>query len=272
MNELQRTEYLTALGVTSYMPRFRLPQAPEPRQAPLPPPVEDIPEVAPAAAVMAAIGADIAPEKASLINAGREQVISAAEPTPEISAKPSPDVSRVIGSITTETRVAAAPSKATPVAPPQQSIKPFVLSCWWLGEELLAVDSREPGLALPVESLFGNIARALGWHQLETRRDKLKWPLAENPFATAADAADARDTCSSWLEAACARKPVKSIWLMGQQAQDYCAPVALDDAVVDWQGVPVVAMPSLTELLTEPARKRALWQQLRRLYPEQTRR
>ncbi|QKX17375.1 hypothetical protein [Microbulbifer sp. YPW1] len=265
MNELQRTEYLTALGVTSYMPRFRLPLAAEPIQAPLPPPAEEAPEAPPRAALMAEVAA---PEQPAGDSADEVRSELAARTG---SVDPAPELGRVIGSITSETRVTAT-AKAAPVAPPQQQVAPFVLSCWWLGEEVLAVDSREPGTALPVESLFGNIARALGWHQLPTGRDKLRWPLTENPFAAAAGADDARDTCSSWLEAACARKPVKSIWLMGEQAQSYCAPVTLDGPVNDWQGVSLVSMPSLTELLTQPARKREVWNLLRKLYPEQTRR
>lgn len=268
MNELQRTEYLTALGVTSYMPRFRLPLAPDPVQATLPPPAEDVAAKPPAAALMAAVGADVAAEAspASAPTPTAGVGVAAGEPVAI------PDVSRVIGSITAVTKVVAEPVKPMTVAPPAEQVSPFVLNCWWLGEELLAIDSREPGTALPVESLFGNITRALGWHQLATARDKLKWPLAENPFAVAAGADDARDTCSSWLEAAFGRKPVKSIWLMGQQAQEFCSPVALEEGTREWQGARVVPMPSLTELLSEPLRKRDLWQLLRKLYPEQTRR
>ncbi|WP_105101900.1 hypothetical protein [Microbulbifer pacificus] len=257
MNELQRTEYLTALGITSYMPRFHLPLAPESTQAELPPAVEETSEVAPAAAIMAAVGAASAPP--------------AMESTRPARPEPVPEISRVIGSITTETRAPHAQAKPEPVVPSPQ-INPFVLSCWWLGEEVLAVDSREPGSALPVESLFGNIARALDWHQLPTARDKFRWPLAENPFAAAAGAAEARDTCSSWLEAAVSRRPAKSIWLMGQQARDYCAPRVFENDVADWNGVQLIAMPSLSEMLSEPLRKRDVWQLLRKLYPEQTRR
>ncbi|WOX06666.1 hypothetical protein [Microbulbifer pacificus] len=260
MNELQRTEYLTALGVTSYMPRFRLSLAPEPTQAELPPAIDEAAEAAPAAAVMAAIGA-----VPSSPVAERPQSVEG------LRSNSAPEISRVIGSITTETRAPRVEVESEPLAP-QQQVTPFVLSCWWQGDELLAVDSREPGSALPVEALFGNITRALGWHQLASGRDKLKWPLAENPFAAAGGAADARDTCTSWLEAAVARRPVKSIWLMGAQARDFCAPVSLEDGVADWNGVKLVAMPSLTELLSEPLRKREVWQLLRKLYPEQTRR
>lgn len=238
----------------------------EPTQALLPPPVQ--PETnsfeklpASAVAVMEAVGASAS-----------QSVEAHSNPAPAVNpVSPPADVGRVIGSLTAETKVAPASSKPVPVAAPVKQVEPFVLSCWWLGEELLAVDSREPGTALPVESLFSNIARALGWHQLPTERDKLKWPLAENPFASAAGASDARDTCSSWLEAACGRKAVKSIWLMGEQAQSFCSPVPLEDSVNDWQGTSVVAMPSLTQLLNDPSRKRDVWQLLRKLYPQQTR-
>ena len=271
MNELQRTEYLTALGITSYMPRFRLPLAPEPVQAPLPAPLSESPS--PAAGGAAALLADMPPAQSAVPDARQPpQSVPASQPpaVPGMEGPGSEAMDRVIGSITTETRIAS-PAAPARVAAPQQSVEPFVLSCWWLGEELLAVDSRTPGAALPVESLFGNMARALGWHQLASERDRLKWPPAENPFAAAAGADDARDICGSWLQAACSRKPVKSIWVMGDAARQFCAPVPLEQPVVEWQGIRVVAMPSLSELLLEPARKRDVWQLLRRVYPEQTR-
>ncbi|WP_323846960.1 hypothetical protein [Microbulbifer magnicolonia] len=260
MNELQRAEYLSVLGVASYMPRFVLPLAPAPRQAQLPPAENPLPHAGEIPA-----GANPLPRSAAQI------VVAAPETaTPEVKATEAA-VLRDIGELTQQTKVAAAvQAPVTQVAPPQQQVQPFVLSCWWLGGELLAVDCREPGAALPVEALFNNIARALNWHQLPREQDRLRWPLAENRFGPAADASEARDTCSSWLEAASARRPVKSIWLMGRQARDFCAPVPLTKPVNDWNGVRVLAMPSLTQLLQEPQRKRSLWQLLRETYPEHT--
>lgn len=259
MNELQRAEYLSALGVVNYMPRFVLPFAPEPRQAELPV-VDDR-------------------------DSGRAVPVADPEPNPGASAKPAN--LGIADAITPESRVLSPEPKAespesrkpaelhrpdvSSTAPTELAPTPFILSCWWLGEELLTVDSREPGAALPVESLFNNIARALNWHQLPREQDRLKWPLAENRFGPAASASEARETCSAWLEAACARRPVKSIWLMGRQAQDFCAPSPLEQPVSDWNGIRVLAAPSLSQLLREPQRKRELWQLLRETYPEQTR-
>ncbi|SHF62909.1 hypothetical protein SAMN04487965_2429 [Microbulbifer donghaiensis] len=267
MNELQRAEYLSVLGVASYMPRFVLPLAPQPRQAELPPQEAAQPEPATPLQQMRAAVANPLPQSAA------QMVVAPAEagPAPQARATEA-QVLRDIGAITEQTRVKPATQAAavTQVAPPRQEVQPFVLSCWWLGEELLAVDSREPGAALPVEALFNNIARALGWHQLPREQDRLRWPLAENRFGPAADASEARDTCSSWLEAASARRPVKSIWLMGREARDFCAPVPLAQPVNDWNGIRVIAMPSLSQLLQEPQRKRALWQLLQKTYPEHT--
>lgn len=264
MNELQRAEYLSALGIPSYMPRFVLPLAPEPRQAELPPaPVEEPQNPLPPSAEH--IRRELAPAEAAPQQPAPEQ--PAAQPE-----QPNPEVLREVTEVAGEIRAPAAqPAPVAEVAPPQKPVEPFVLSCWWLGGELLAVDSREPGAALPVESLFNNIARALHWHELPREQDRMRWPLAENRFSPAASAAEARDTCSSWLAAASARRPVKSIWLMGQQAQDFCAPVELAETVNDWNGIAVIAMPSLSQLLQQPERKRDLWQLLRQAYPEQTR-
>lgn len=285
MNELQRAEYLSAIGVASYMPRFVLPLAPQPRQAELPPAQE--PERQSRQLKMNSpqleVNSPLPQSVAQMVVASAEPVQPAAglqapgteSPAP---AAEQPQLLREIGELTENSKMPSAASAApvAQVAPPQQQVKPFVLSCWWLGEELLAVDSREPGAALPVESLFNNIARALNWHQLPREQDRLKWPLAENRFGPAASAAEARDTCASWLEAASARRPVRSIWLMGQQAQEFCSPVPLESVpreqpLCDWNGIRIVAMPSLSQLLQEPERKRELWQLLRQTYPEQTR-
>ncbi|WP_346838870.1 hypothetical protein [Microbulbifer sp. SAOS-129_SWC] len=276
MNELQRAEYLSALGVPSYMPRFVLPLAPQPRQARLPvaeakAPANPLPQSA--AQIRAALAAEAAEPGGT-----PDQSVSAAvaaELAPQAAAAPTPELARQVGELVHDTRAAPQPAPVAEVAPPAQSVEPFVLSCWWLGDELLAVDSREPGAALPVEALFNNIAHALGWHQLPREQDRLRWPLAENRFGPAASAVEARDTCGAWLEAASARRPVKSIWLMGEQARQFCAPVPLDTSaeqpVTDWNSVRIVAMPSLSELLREPQRKRGLWQLLQQTYPEQTR-
>lgn len=269
MNELQRAEYLSALGVPSYMPRFVLPLAPPPRQAELPP-VEDVAQAStnPLPRSAAQIRAALTPE-------GAPEPVPATQPPPETPSAPVAPadnaVLRQVGEIAQGARSPAQQAPVVEVAPPPQQVAPFVLSCWWLGDELLAVDSREPGAALPVEALFNNISRALNWHQLPREQDRLKWPLAENRFGPAASAAEARDTCASWLEAASARRPVKSIWLMGRQAREFCAPLPLAEAVTDWQGIRILSMPSLSELLQAPERKRDLWQLLQQIYPQQTR-
>lgn len=242
MNEQQRAEYLAALGVTSYMPRFLLPRAPTPQQALLPPaPVVDLRPASPAA-----------------------------PPATPVQAATATHAQPTLAQLRLATTVSAV-GRSAPIVAPVAEVPPFILSCWWLGDELLAVDSREPGSALPVEALFGNIARALGWHHLAQKRDRLRWPLSANRYTSAAGAAAARDTCNSWLQAACARQPVKSIWLMGSQARDFCAPVPLSQPVTDWQGAQLLALPSLSELLQESARKAELWQLLRETYPQQTR-
>jgi hypothetical protein len=271
LNELQRTEYLAALGVTSYMPRFLLPLAPEPRQAELPV-VRDSGQIGRTADLDCEGARESLAHRDSEPGSAELQLRSrAAGPLKPTGASGS--ALRDIGELTEQVRAVPAPQAAplAEVASPQSQVQPFVLSCWWLGEELLAVDSREPGTALPLEALFDNIARALNWHQLPRERDRLRWPMAENRYAAAADASDARDTCASWLEAACARKPVKSIWLMGRQARDFCSPVPLTQLVSEWNGIRLLAMPSLSQLLQQPLRKRDLWQLLQKTYPEQTR-
>ncbi|GAA5524819.1 hypothetical protein Maes01_01378 [Microbulbifer aestuariivivens] len=273
MHELHRAEYLQALGIPSYVPRYVLPLAPAPRQAQLP-----VAEAAPqnplprsADQILDSVRRQAQPEAQSPQSAHGQTQGGLVAPARETA----PQVARELESLVADTRPPAAvtESRAEPLvaAEPLTQVAPFVLSCWWIGDEVLAVDSREPGVALPVEALFNNMVRALGWQDLPREQERLRWPMAENRFAAAASASDARDTCSIWLEAASARRPVKSIWLMGQQARDFCAPVALEGDVTAWNNLHLLAMPSLSELLQAPARKREVWQLLQRLYPEQTR-
>ncbi|MFA0811234.1 hypothetical protein [Microbulbifer epialgicus] len=251
MNELQRAEYLSVLGVASYVPRFVLPLAPEPCQAQLPP-------AEPEPAVLNPLpqsAAQIISAPASAVGDARASLAVA-----DLSALAQP------GKETTAVKAAV----ATPVAAPRQQVQPFVLNCWCIGEELLVVDSHEPGAALPLGALFNNIVRALNLHQLPRQQERLHWPMAENRFGPAADASEARDTFSSWLEASCARHPVKSVWLMGSEAQKYCTPLPLNEAVNSWQGIRILAMPSLSQLLQKPERKRSLWLLLCETYPAET--
>lgn len=260
MHELHRAEYLEALGIPTYVPRYVLPLAPAPQQAALPVAAQE-----PVANPL--------PRSADQILDSVAREAPATELQSGAPQAQAPQVTRELESLVADTRApVTAESVVAPVAESKQSrVEPFVLSCWWLGDELLAVDSREPGAALPVEALFNNIARALGWHDLSREQDRLRWPLAENRFTAAANASDARDTCSIWLEAASARRPVKSIWLMGQQAREYCSPIPLESEVAEWNGIRLLSMPSLSELLQAPERKRDVWQLLQSVYPEQTR-
>ncbi|MFS1522845.1 hypothetical protein ACL7TT_01825 [Microbulbifer sp. 2304DJ12-6] len=250
MNELERAEYLSVLGVASYVPRFVLPLAPAPRQAQLPP---ALPAVATPPLQQSA------PAMASPVPQSAAQEVNFTASAP---ASDSAKTSAVAGTWDK-------PSVA--VARPQRELQPFILSCWRVGEELLAVDSHEPGAALPLESLFGNILRALNWHQLPRQHERLCWPITKNRFGPTAGAPEARDTFSSWLEASCTCHPVKSIWLMGEEAGAFCTPIPLDEAVNNWQEVRILPLPSLSRLLREPERKHGLWQLLRKTYPSETR-
>ncbi|MCO1333250.1 hypothetical protein MO867_02750 [Microbulbifer sp. OS29] len=259
MNELQRAEYLSVLGISSYVPRFVLPLAPSPRQAKLPP-----------AEAIAVPGADPFPSSAGLrtnpLLQSAEQITTA----PTQRANTTVRVLKEISALTGETQRPPTTVSA-PIASPQKAVKPFVLNTWRIGAEVLVIDSHEPGAALPLEALFNNIIRALFWHQLPRQQERLHWPLTENRFGPAEDASQARDTFSSWLEASCARLPVKSIWLMGSESQEFCSPIALTQTISEWNGAQLITMPSLSLLLQEPEHKGPLWKLLRSRYPAETR-
>ncbi|WP_285763761.1 hypothetical protein [Biformimicrobium ophioploci] len=255
MNELRRAEYLNALGVASYMPRRLLPLAPKPRLAQLP--VEKRPE------------ARQEPQVAPGVQLG--QVEQASSPAQVASVIDRIEVA-VDGTVDSARQAPRAPVvEAAAVAPTaQQAAEPFVLNCWWMGEQLLAIDSHAPGVALPLEKLFANMVCALEWHKLPLARHRLQWPLAQDRFSAQAGEDDAREMCLSWLEAVAEKRPTAEIWLMGDAARRFCAPVELSGPTATWtqngNEARVVAFPSLTELLQAPARKRDVWQLMQKLY------
>lgn len=257
MNELRRAEYLNALGVASYMPRRLLPLAPKPRLARLP----------------------VAPVQQGQQESQQSQGLQAAlvaQPG-QVEQAPSPaQVASVIDRIEVAVDGAQQPPRASvaeaaAVAPTaQQAAEPFVLNCWWMGEQLLAIDSHAPGVALPLEKLFANMVRALEWHKLPLARHRLQWPLAQDRFSAQAGEEDAREMCLSWLEAVAEKRPTAEIWLMGDAARRFCTPVELSGSTATWiqngNEARIVAFPSLTELLQAPARKRDVWQLMQKLY------
>ncbi len=285
MNELQRQQYLDALGIDSYMPRWVLPMAPAPvlcqpvtaqpeRAGSVPPqPVatEVMAQTTPAPAERvesAALTASAPQSEASATVADARQVLAAmATPTP--AAEPSTDTG-VAG------RAVAPLSAATANAETPR----FALSLWRIGASLMVIDSRQAELALPTEPLLSNILLALGFPQQRLpRAEVMRWPMYENHLAPQGEEA-ARETIVAMLEALLEQQPVPYLLLMGADACHYVLPPGLVDGEVRTQrfaaaqgqtltlealNSKAIVVPSLCDMLQDTSLKASCWQAIQPL-------
>lgn len=247
MNELERQAYLSAFGIESYMPRWRLPFAPE-----------SVPCVLPV-----------------LENAKPEQGDSLLI-APE--ARPSEAVSTV-----TVDLLANLKERPAPVAPVNAdsilktleenklpALQPFSLSIWRPVSGMLIVDSRNTTLALPTDLLLNNILRAcLGNEKFNLSEEILRWPMIENRFVSRT-AVDARNELQTWLAVENELRPINRLWLLGDDASSYFISQDINAMENHWKTVPVAGlsgnmdltallMPSLNEILKNPLDKARLW-------------
>jgi len=281
MNEVQRMQYLDALGIDSFMPRRILPNAPALRLC--------VPVTSGAAAtsletVSAAqgaspIAASQAGTPASVVQPAPEpqaspavDAVAAIEPVP---AKVTPAVLEQVAAVTEQ--VQAEPKMSKAVVPTPR----FSLSLWQVGEQLLVIDSRQPQQALPTESLLSNILLALDFPAGPLpSAHVVRWPIMENRFETQG-ADEARGMLSALIAARLETQPAKHLLLMGEEACHYILP---SDELADTQaqslsqlqgrlltvpelaaGLPVIVLPSLTAMLQEPELKAITWQAIQPL-------
>ena len=156
----------------------------------------------------------------------------------------------------------------------------FTLTSWRIGD-LLVMDSRESGSALPTDRLLQNILRSIGYKvaQLPTS-EILRWPLfASNQFTANSveqEKTEAVAMIQAYIAAQCQKSSTRAVILMGENACSFAlAPQeSHDDFFTHRQGVvqaheqwqlPVVVTPSLNDMLLEPTKKRITWQALQAL-------
>ncbi len=273
MNELQRQQYLDAMGVDTYMPRWVLPHAP----APVACDVSFIPgdlesgqpqdagkpggEVQNKAASNDAI-APLSASRAEAKDKPESALAALAEPVARVQAA-AEQVQSTDNS--TDSSAAKAPLNDEPV--PQ-----FALSIWRVSEQLLVIDSRQAQLALPTEPLFINILVALGYpRQPLPKTEVIRWPMVDNPFV-GQTAADAREMLEAYLDGKLLTHPAKHVLLMGEDACRYVLPELnrfedqLGKAILlEQHKVDAIIVPSLSAMLLEPEQKRLTWQAIQPL-------
>lgn len=261
MNEIQRMQYLSALDVDSYMPRFILPNAAEVKLCQLPIATAAIAAVNDAAP----IEVNHQPRSASFtpsndaIKAAAD-VLASLGATAKSTAKPSLKLE--------ETSVEQPDSALTPVVESTAAIDAFSLSLHRIGR-LLVIDTRNIEMPLPTDRLLANIALALGYKpQDQAIAEILNWPFSGNN--TVMDAESARIDLQAFLDGRLLNSDVDTLLLLGASAAQYILPLNSEYTAslykkIDLSDFSVKALvaPSLNELLQKPALKESLWQVLR---------
>lgn len=267
MNEINRQAYLSAFGIENYMPRWRLPMAPEPVACMLPVAVSVQPIVHSAPAITHSNPSIIRAESlipqlppAETMGMAKDMLASIVEPKKSASSNSTP-----INAATILQQLGASKGVA---------VQPFTLSVWRPEPGFLIIDSRNTKLALPTELLLSNILRAiLGAEKIALNEEVLRWPMIENSFVSRSED-DARNELQTWLAVENELRPINRLWLLGDKASRYLLAVPADHTAILWQSTILankelankeahaLILPSLNELLLQPALKAKLWQSL----------
>lgn len=279
MNELQRQQYLEALGVDSYMPRWVLPLAPEPRRCAAPLAASIRASVPEPAALEAPVSESVA------VDSVCEIMPDVAEPrAPATPAQPSGSVEAAQPTIQLLDEPAESSPVALPAAKTDAAVTPdvsFALGAWRISDDLLVVDSRKAELALPVDALLVNMLSALGYPPAALPKvEVVRWPREESAFHDRSEVA-ARAMSQAWLNARLETHPVKFLLLLGTEACHYLLPQeqapagqapqqsleALSGKAVrlDALNCSAIVVPSLVDILQRPALKAQVWQALQPL-------
>lgn len=265
MNEHRRAQYLDALGIDSFVPRYVLPAALPPKLCELPagnepssarPQREDQAQQVGKVAGVSGV-TDARPQAVvSIAN------ILATSDSSEPSLEPK---------ITSSSVLDASASDA--LAPLLSDIKAsvstlpsarFSLALWRVGQVQI-IDARRPGEALPIHALLTNMLKAQGLLSTALPREEiLNWPLVKN--GSDSSWAAARQMVEAFLEGHLQAHPISQFLLFGRDA--YLAVLGAEPAFVErlYTRVNLAAfdaealvMPSLTDILYRPELKRAVW-------------
>lgn len=245
MNERVRMQYLEAMGIEMFVPRWQMPCAKVSGQAVLPvaqepsPPksMTSMPTPEPALAGRVA-GHEVVSDIVARL---KEQV---GEPT----AVPKP------GTKERDLR-AAAVDEDEPLR--------FTLNVWSVNNRLMVVDSHQPRQALPTHSLLANMLFSKGVHKPIGAPEAVQWPAVND---IGGGLLKARDMVNAFLGARLGRTSATTLWLLGEDAFRVVAPTGktYSDAVGKAFDIPelsvlALVLPSLSEILRDPSLKAQVW-------------
>ncbi len=266
MNEAQRMQYLDAIGIDMYVPRWRLPNAPEPVQARLPERVDRAGAASGNDAALPVESAAPSTEALSSLNEGLHSVLADLQldtPVTRTASDASTSVAKEEGQKTGELDQS--------IAPPHEPEAEFELNEWSLAG-LEVFDSVHVGDALPTAALLRNILAqhgvlegnlALPAHHrhpwpLPGRPQEKRWSRANIYFEDVLSGRDSHQRVSHTLlfgEAA--------LHAIAGPDQDFekqiYSPLTLS---LDQRPLPALALPALRDLLYQPALKARAWEAL----------
>lgn len=277
MFETHRHQYLSAMGLDSYMPRLILPAAPLSQECEWPTvPVSEQAAEPVTESPLSVVEAAYAGPQVTLQTS--PQLSNAVNGQQSISAKVDKAANELLQGLGSEGAVSARVevlNKAEQELPANVEAVKFTLSIWRL-DDYLIVDQRDSSKALPTEKLLLNMLKAIKLPLANLPKVQvLRWPMLEGGIADESAEA-ARDMLSAFFDTGTTEHKV---WLlMGQAAQialtESDSPVAagsvlgLDDLDTRFRGsvpINVAILPSLVDMLTEPALKASAWQALKQL-------
>ena len=245
MIEPLRSQYLAALGIENYVPRFVLPGA----KASMPCAWLEAP-------------AAVAPAPAALIGEGLvDDAASSAETTvPPQSARAEVRRAPVVEQETRRPVRAGVGDTAAAKAPPARTAAgpQFALSIVLAGGGLLLIDSAPASNAerTAFQTLLNNMLPALRPAAAQYVLDIFLWPLTRQPKIPR-DADAARETLAAYLHKQIQQRAIDTVLLLGEAAQQWCALADVE--------VKVVNSISLLACVHDPALKRPLWNDIRHL-------
>lgn len=269
MHEIQRQQYLNALGIDSYMPRVLLPWAPAPRQVALPEVLEEgaqeaLPERAEAARSISRAEASVSPTPIS--------------ETP--TAAPVGHVLRDMGLDSKPRSVPAPTDKVSLTRERSEPVKAVHLHLWRPAADYLIIDDCPPGTALPTQRLLANILRALtGELPALGNPERMRCPINDQ-LAQSYTQEDVRRDLHTWFAETYAKAPAAQVWLMGEAASYFLpepshysdclwtrSSLALGESEMARE-IQALILPSLSEILQQSAYKPRLWQAIKPSHPQ----
>lgn len=251
MNEHLRMQYLDALGIDMFVPRVILPNSAPLTQCELPVVIKE-----PGAQTLHDSSAPVRNLVAAISNAANSEPVS-----PKDRASERPPVSEI------------GQREVLPQLMPQETaaeaaneVAKFSLLVWRVSQNLLVIDSHEPGAALPTERLLTNMLIAAGLMTLNLpKAQPLMWPLPgyQGNFGWAA----AREMVNEFIGTLLAEKPFQQLLLLGEHSQKLMVESAFErepreSVLLAELSLKAYSLPSLADILRKPALKRIVWETL----------